>query len=143
MRLIITSSTSTRTNRRRTRRRSTRLLWAPSVRIPTLWRRCRQFLRRISYPWLVRFSRRIERGFSSRRGYGVRSRFVCVNRRRLDVRGEVLAPIEVVIPKDARSTRMGQDVSVTLTDPVPGERPVRLGTTRIVVVQEGHRASGP
>ena len=81
MRLIITSSTSTRTNRRRTRRRSTRRLWAPSVRIPTLWRRCRQFLRRISYPWLVRFSRRIERGFSSRRGYGVRSRFVCVNRR--------------------------------------------------------------
>ena len=38
---------------------------------------------------------------------------------------------------------MGQDIRVTLTDLLTGEWPVRLSTSRVVVVQEGYRASGP
>mmetsp|Transcript_17372 Transcript_17372/g.41143 ORF Transcript_17372/g.41143 Transcript_17372/m.41143 type:complete len:374 (+) Transcript_17372:81-1202(+) len=59
-----------------------------------------------------------------------------------DALSHVIAPIADMVPENAGDAWMGQDVGVADDDLVARERPVRLGTAGVMVVEEGHRMAG-
>ena len=61
----------------------------------------------------------------------------------LELIPEVIAPVEVVVPEHRGRAGVREGVRVAHANLVAGERPVRLGGTGIVVIDEGHRAAGP